>query len=153
MTRAVGVLNGNYLNGAIYRYVQDVNAANRKAAVIAVCQDIRDMMTQEQYDAWWEAAPDENFLQHAQAKLADLQAEPVAPELASSLDVDPSAESCEIEEDMRVFGPAQLVEHPTYDQLIAGAKFTDQHRAEVRQKWNEMYSDEAVQARIRERGL
>lgn len=39
------------------------------------------------------------------------------------------------------------VEHPTYDQLIRGAKFTDEHRTENREWWNFYYSDEEVRKR------
>lgn len=81
--------------------------ARRGNLALAICQDIRDMMTQEQYDAWHEAAPEIGFLEHAQAKLAELQAEPVAPVVASALDLDPQAEARETERDMQVFGPVE----------------------------------------------
>lgn len=77
-----------------------------------------------------------------------------AVELASALDI---PDSDELERDAQWLGQnltPELVEHPirpTYDDLINGAKFTDEHRAEVRRKWNEQYSDEAVQERIKAR--
>lgn len=39
---------------------------------------------------------------------------------------------------------------PTYDQLIRGAKFTNEHRKETQAWWNEYYSDENVRARMSE---
>ncbi len=40
------------------------------------------------------------------------------------------------------------VTRPTYDELIRGAKFTDEHRAELHKEWNEKYSDAEVQKRL-----
>ena len=38
--------------------------------------------------------------------------------------------------------------HPSYDQLIHGAEFTAEHKAEVTAWWNDHYSDENVKKRM-----
>jgi hypothetical protein len=65
------------------RDAMDREAAERSNLIRETCQQIRDRMTQADYDAWWEAAPDDGFLDAAKRKLADL-------ELAEVMD-DPSA--------------------------------------------------------------
>ncbi len=45
-----------------------------RAMTIDVCQEIRDtMMTQEEYTAWWKAAPDDGFLDYASDYLIGLK--------------------------------------------------------------------------------
>lgn len=74
MSHAVGVMNGNFRAGDYYRYRLEVEAAGRAEAEKAaktrelkqihdVCMAIRDMMdSQEEYDEWWEASPEKDFL-------------------------------------------------------------------------------------------
>ena len=38
-----------------------------------VCHEIRDNMTQEEYNAWWEAAPEDTFFSAACDKLLDMK--------------------------------------------------------------------------------
>lgn len=65
----VGVMNGNFRAGDYYRYRLEVEAERRKAKLrgmtMDVCQEIRYMMTQKEYSAWWNASPDEGFFSHA----------------------------------------------------------------------------------------
>lgn len=51
-------------------------ARKRIAMITETCQQVRDLMTQEQYDAWWESAPEDHFLEAAQTKLKELQSAP-----------------------------------------------------------------------------
>lgn len=49
--------------------------AEQKREIIKTCAMIRDLVTQKDYDAWWESTPDddEGFLAAAHAKLKELQ--------------------------------------------------------------------------------
>ena len=60
-------LNGNLIGAAARTNWQDIQeraeadrqaqAEKKLAQALDIAQEIRDTMTQEQYDAWWEAAP------------------------------------------------------------------------------------------------
>lgn len=41
-----------------------------------ICQDLRDLMTQAEYDAWWETAPENGFFEAAHARLLQLSVPP-----------------------------------------------------------------------------
>lgn len=76
MSTPVGIMNGNFRAGDHYRYRLEVEAGERREAekraekkmrgmTLDVCQEIRDMMTQGEYDAWWKESPDEGFFNYA----------------------------------------------------------------------------------------
>ncbi len=39
--------------------------AKERGKTIDVCQEIRDTMTQQEYNEWWKAAPERNFFDYA----------------------------------------------------------------------------------------
>lgn len=81
--------------------------ARRANPCFQVCQDIRDMMTQEQYDAWHEAAPEVGFYEHAQAKLAELQTEHAVIDVPEAVD-----EAAEIQAAVQMFGGEHTILEP-----------------------------------------
>jgi hypothetical protein len=53
---------------------QDKQAEKRIAArILDVCQEIRYLMTQEEYDTWWASTPDIGFFKVACDKMLDLK--------------------------------------------------------------------------------
>ena len=48
-------------------------AAKRQAQLMDMTQEIRDTMTQEEYNAWWEAAPEQGFYSYTEDYLLALK--------------------------------------------------------------------------------
>lgn len=62
----------------IAQYLRDCRATEIRRIsdeIISTCRMIRDLLSQREYDAWWDGAPDDDlgFLAAAHAKLAELQ--------------------------------------------------------------------------------
>jgi len=79
MLTTTGRWNGNYHPAARREEIQSQIERGKKLLLQEIQEtalDVRDLMTQEEYDAWWETTPDDNkgFLVAAKAKLEELQA-------------------------------------------------------------------------------
>lgn len=48
-------------------------AKDHKAYVMSICQEIRDLLGQEAYNAWWETTSEARFEQEAEIKLLQLK--------------------------------------------------------------------------------
>ena len=67
------------------RFEDAVNASLLRKNTREICQQVRDLLPQEQYDAWWAATPDgdEEFYKAAVRKLAELRSAARVPETSS----------------------------------------------------------------------
>lgn len=80
MTHAIGVFNGNWKGGSRLDDVPLNDTQDVLYKIIQVCNAIMPFFTDEEYQAWCDAGPNDNagFLAYAEAELRNRQALSVA---------------------------------------------------------------------------
>lgn len=77
-------INGNLAGAAARTQWQDIqqqveddrrvkHSIKREAQLMDMTQEIRDTMTQDEYNAWWEAAPEQGFYSYTEDYLLMLK--------------------------------------------------------------------------------
>lgn len=72
----------------LFESAMDEDRRKTKKLTIETCQQIRDMMTQEEYDSWWTSAPEKGFLKYATEYLQNMKEAREIQEIDQWLDSD-----------------------------------------------------------------